>query len=207
MNTIQIAILLLLPMILFYQRSKWNARQYIIWLPVLYLLWYFTYGLLHETLHLSGVLMAGKDIYEIRLIPHFWRGDFGTGYIRYDFSGDIADLFIMMLPYFRDVLFAVTGYVLFRKLKLKTPFVTGLLLVLLVFSPLYDVTNNYVAYLTGYMNDFNAMRVCTNSTFPHAVGISFVVCTLAIAVLTIKHSKGYPYNEKRLETSEGIEKR
>jgi len=108
--------------------------------------------------------------------PHLWS----------NFVGDTADLFIMLGPYLRDILFAIVGYILYRKRVVNTPFLVGLLLVIFVFSSLFDIANNYLAYVLGVRNDFNAMRVCSSPLVPHVAGILGLFVTLLCSYLVIR---------------------
>lgn len=194
-NTIEIALLLLLPLIIFYKRSAWNYKTYIFIIPVLYLIWYLTYGFLHEFSHMVAIWISGKKIFAYQLVPHFWKGDFGGGYIKYDFRGDFIDLFIIILPYVRDIFFLVIGYVILKRKKIKHPLTGGLIMIMLVCSPLYDISNNYLAYILGSMNDFNAIKVSTNLWMANSIGISFMMTALFLACRLLILSKGYPENK------------
>lgn len=85
LNTIELALLIILPLIIFYQRGPWGIFAYL-YIPLIYLIWYLTYALMHEACHLLGAYIFGKEIFDMQLIPHFWEGQFGTGYIEYDFT-------------------------------------------------------------------------------------------------------------------------
>ena len=186
MTVLEIALFLILPLILFYRQNGLDWKRYVMLIVILYVIWYLTYALLHESMHFLAVFLAHKPVSGYQLIPHFWRGDFGTGYINYNFVGDTADLFIMLAPYLRDVLFAIVGYILYRKRIVNTPFMAGLLLVIFVFSSLFDIANNYLAYVLGSRNDFNAMRVCSGSFVPHVAGILGLFVTLLCSYLVIR---------------------
>jgi hypothetical protein len=194
MNAIEIALLLLLPLIVFYKRSAWNYKAYILIIPALYLIWYLTYGFLHEFSHMIAIWISGKEIFSWQMVPHFWKGDFGGGYVKYDFRGDPVDLFIIILPYVRDIVFLVIGYVSLKRKSIQHPFPAGLIMVLLVCSPLYDISNNYLAYILGSLNDFNAIKVSTNCWTADSIGLSFMMAALFLACRLLILSAGYPAN-------------
>jgi hypothetical protein len=191
-NTTEIAIIIMLPMIIFYMRSIWNYKSYIFIIPLLYLIWYVTYGLLHEIAHMSGIWLCGKEIFDYQLIPHFWTGQFGTGYVNYDFQSDSRDFIIIILPYFRDLLFGITGYLILRKRTFTNRITSGLALILLVLSSLYDVTNNYLAYLMGYMNDFNALKLSSGALISNFTGITFMLILFFLTLKILLTCKDYP---------------
>jgi len=191
-STIEIALIIMLPLILFYQRSKWKTKPLLIWIPFIYLLWYLTYGVFHEFMHLIGVWLSGKEIYQLHLFPHFWKGQFGPLYVNYDFQGDSWDFIIILLPYLRDILLAIIGYVIIKRKTLNHPIITGLVLVIFILSSLYDVSDNYIAYLMGYMNDFNALKVSSNIFIAHFIGISIIATTMVVSIKTILLANYYP---------------
>ena len=192
LSVIEIALLIMLPLVLFYQRSSWTFKDYALSIVFIYLIWYVTYALLHELSHMLGALIFDKTIYSYKLIPKFWKGDFGVGYVNYDYKSDAKDFVIILLPYLRDLIFMVIGYVLLNKTRIKKPFLIGLVLVLFVLSPLFDISNNYVAYLLGSMNDFNALKESSNAFVSHLIGISYFAMTAIVSVVILKRHKGYP---------------
>ena len=102
----------------------------------------------------------------------------------------------MLFPYLTDILFAVFGAVLLTKLMPRSrPLTFGLLLTILVTSPLFDVVNNYAAFVLGSKNDFNAMSYTTSLATAHAIGIIGTIVTLGAGGLTLwwalrKHDAG-----------------
>jgi len=186
-NTIEIALFIILPLVLFYQRSSWNYKNYILNILLLYFIWYLTYALLHELCHMLGVWMTGKKILNFQLIPHIWKGDFKTGYINYNFNSDSKDFFIIIMPYARDIIFLLIGIIILKKKIIKNSFVIGLILILLILSPLYDIIDNYSAFLFGALNDFNALKMTTNNFISNFVGISFSLIGIIITLLILSH--------------------
>jgi hypothetical protein len=191
-NTIEIALLILLPLIIFYRRSIWSYKMYVFIIPVLYLIWYLSYGLMHELSHMAGIWMSGKELFDYQLMPHFWKGDYGTGFVNYDFKGNLTDLCITILPYIRDIVLLIIGFVILKKKIPKQSFITGLILLLLVLSSLYDVSNNYLAYLMGSLNDFNAITIAASGLFSNLAGISFIITAFFLTIRIMILSKGYP---------------
>jgi hypothetical protein len=189
---LEIALLIMLPLVLFYQRSIWSYKKYLPSILFIYLIWYLSYGLFHELMHMLGAWIFDKTIYEIKLIPRFWTGDLGSGYVRYDYKGDSIDFIIILLPYARDMILLTLGYLLIIKTKIKKPFMIGLILVIMVLSPLFDIGNNYFAYLLGSMNDFNALGESSSKSISHLIGISFFVTSALITIHILNRYKNYP---------------
>lgn len=184
-STIEIALLIMFPLIIFYQQNKVDRKHYFITIPVLYLIWYLTYMLLHELTHWLGAWICGKQVTEYQLIPYFWKGNFGSGFIKYDFRGDKKDFFIIVLPYIRDIIFLITGYLIFKWRVIKNIFWQGFILVMFLLSPLYDITNNYLAYLFGSLNDFNALKISSNGIISNTIGLLFIILALFITYKTL----------------------
>jgi len=197
LNTVELALFLILPLVLFYQRSGWNFKDYFFKIVVLYLIWYSTYSLFHEFCHLVGIWFTGKEILDYKLIPKFWKVEFGGGYINYDFIGEPKDFLIIIMPYARDLALLIIGIIILRKKVIGNSFVIGLVLIMFIFSPLFDIINNYSVFVFGALNDFNALRVTTNNFFFNLIGVTFSLFAMSVTFWVIKHFKGYPLVEHR----------
>jgi hypothetical protein len=191
-SVLEIALLIMLPLILFYQRSIWTYKKYLPSIMIIYLIWYLTYALFHELMHLLGAWIFDKTVYEMKLIPKFWAGDLYSGFIRYDYKSDPTDFIIILLPYARDVILLGLGYLLIIKADIQKPFMIGLILVIMILSPLFDIGNNYFGYLLGSMNDFNALGESSSKLVSHLIGISFFSISATIAIYILKRYKNYP---------------
>ncbi|MBN2385811.1 MAG: hypothetical protein JXB85_02240 [Anaerolineales bacterium] len=162
-------------------------KEYVFLIPIIYVIWYFSYAFLHEICHLSAAIILGKRVYAYQLIPYFWKGETGVGYVNSEYNQ-----LTVLMPYIKDIVFSVIGAILVMKKITKKPFITGLALTILVFSSLFDITNNYLIYVTQSINDFRAFSNLTNSSSAHFVGILFVAITLISTLLTLKQGKNYP---------------
>ena len=80
-SAIEIALIIILPLIIFYQRRKLKPIIYFRNVVLLYLIWFLTYGLMHELCHMIGVWLVGVKILDYQLMPHFWLGEYKTGYV------------------------------------------------------------------------------------------------------------------------------
>jgi hypothetical protein len=189
-------VLIVLPLILFYQRSTWTYKEYLPSIMIIYLIWYLSYGLFHELMHLLGAWIFDKTVYEIKLFPKFWAGDFGSGYVKYDYQHDSKDFIVILLPYARDILLLALGYLLIVYVEIKKPFMIGLILVIMILSPLFDIGNNYFAYLLGSMNDFNALEESSSKLFSHLIGISSFTISAMISIHILMRCKNYPEHYK-----------
>lgn len=172
-NTIELALLIVLPLIVFYQRLNKSYKAYVLYIAFLYVLWFGTYALLHESCHLVGSWLTGARIKDYQLVPHFWRGDFTTGYVNSDLQNGVQGFVSPIAPYVRDMLFLGIGYLAFKGRRVTNSLLQGVVLVLLVLSPFYDLFNNYAAFLFGRENDFNAIRMSVGAVWTHAIGTLF----------------------------------
>jgi len=182
---LEIASFIVFPLLLFYRSSIWTYKKYVPSIVIIYLIWYFSYAFFHELMHLIGNWVFDKTIYEIKLIPEFWKGEFGTAYIRYDYKSDSKDFIIILLPYARDIILLAIGYLLIIKTKIKNLFTIGLIFAIMILSPLFDIANNYFGYLLGSMNDFNALGESGSKFFSHLIGISFFMISALTAIYTL----------------------
>jgi hypothetical protein len=80
---------------------------------------------------------------------------------------------------------------------MRNSFIIGLVLILFIFSSLFDIINNYSAYVFGALNDFNALKVTTNNIFANLVGITFSLFAALVTLWVVKRYKGYPLEEGR----------
>jgi len=185
-STIEIALFILLPLILVFKRMGVRSGRLIALVALLYLAWFATYALLHELCHLAGIWITGTEVVEYQMMPHFWRGDYKTGYIRSNYESDLKEFMVVIMPYARDVLFALTGWLIVRTACIKRPLVAGLVLVFFFLSPVYDLFNNYVAYAMGFRNDFHAMTPLLGRGWTMILGVIMTLVTAVIAVLVIR---------------------
>lgn len=192
-NTVEIALLVVLPLVLYYQQCRLSVKRYAIYLILLYLIWILTYAFLHEVCHLLGSWMAGASIRNYQLFPAFLKGDFKTAYVDSSFENGIQTLVSTLMPYLRDVVFLVMGYYLFRKRWFTNRFLEGLLLMLLVFSPTYDIVSNYSGFIFASYGDFFTLSMWAGPFVAYAVGLLLTLASLWAIILVVN---GY----KTLET-------
>jgi hypothetical protein len=181
-SVFEIALIIVLPLILFYQRNKISARVYIIHIILLYLIWYLTYALLHELSHMLAVWLLGLKINDYQLIPRFWKGDFGTGYISTSYENSVQEFITDIAPYFKDFILLIIGFIILKRVKISNSFIRGLIAILLILSPVYDIFNNYFAYFLGYQNDFKGMANLAGQTGSHLIGSLLTIFGIIVAV-------------------------
>jgi len=192
-SSIEMAVIIILPLILFFQ--KLNMKGLLISRNVisLYLIWFSTYALIHELSHLFGTWLTNARVIDYQLIPNFWEGDFKTGYINTEYSSSFQEFVVVILPYLKNVILLIVGYILIEKNIIHSSFMVGLIVVMLVLSPLYDVFNNYFAFVLGSLNDFNAIGNFTGKLGSHLIGtlLTFFSILINIFVLIIIRKQYY----------------
>jgi hypothetical protein len=139
--------------------------------------------------------MLNEHVIEVQLFPNFLQGELSGGHITTQYSSMRSEFIIVVFPYLTDIVFAIIGAIVLMKLGQQPhPLIFGLLLTIFITSPLFDVTNNYVAFLVGSKNDFNAIGYTTSVATTHVIGIVATIVTLGASSLTLwtvlsKHSK------------------
>ncbi len=185
-STIEITLLILLPLILFYQRNKLGFKKYSLYIVLLYLLWISTYAFLHETCHLFGSWITGTIINDYQLIPAFLEGDFQTAYVNSQFENNTQAFVSGIMPYLRDIVCLIIGFLILRKNYLKNKLLTGLILVLLILSPLYDIVNNYSGFIFESYGDFYMLSLRFGNYVVHTIGITFVLISILFTIQIFK---------------------
>ena len=150
LTTIQLAILILLPLLLYYRRVDLRIPQIVLFIAIVYVIWYATYSALHELRHLLPLVVMNERIIDIQLFPHFLQGELSGGHITTQYSSVRNEFVGVVFPYLTDILLAILGAVVLTKLVPRPgPLIFGLMLTVFVTSPLFDVVNNYVAFVIG----------------------------------------------------------
>ncbi len=184
----EIALLIILPLTIFFQRSGWQPKSYIPAILLLYVIWYLSYAFLHEASHLLGVWVTGTKVEGYQLIPHFWKGDFSTGYIRSVYDSKSDEFIVVIFAYLRDLVFLTAGYFILKRMNTTRTLLTGLILVVFILSPVYDIIDNYLAFLVGAKNDFNALIVISNKFTVHTIGILMLSYSVFISLAVVKQA-------------------
>lgn len=159
LNTLEILLVIVLPLLVLYLRGGWPLRSVIPCLVSLPLLWYLTYAPLHELSHVAGAYAAGGTVTGGRLMPRFWLAEFGRAWLhveglRYDWQR----LVMTSAPYVVDLASLLLGLVVLRRRASHRPFVTGLVFLLLCLRPAFDLVCETVAFLLRAQGDVYHVR-------------------------------------------------
>jgi hypothetical protein len=191
LSAIEIALLIILPLIKFYQQSKLTRKQYIINIALLYLIWYFSYAGLHELCHIFGSWITGTKILDYQLIPPFWKGDFKTAYVNPLFENNNQAVVSVIMPYLRDIVFLIIGFWLLIRKRINNHFLKGLILILFILSSLFDIINNYSGFVFVSFGDFKELSIRVGVLYANVIGLAF---TLIATVITLRIFVLYKYH-------------
>lgn len=199
MASLEIGGFILLPLVLLYLRSNWPRKLWlwIIYTVVLSLLWFSTYGALHELSHLAGVLLMRDKIVERHLIPHFWEGEFTVGWVRSQTlrTSTWRDVLPGYGPYIRDILFLSIGLITLKAKRIRNPFLVGLVFVLFCLSSLFDIVDNYFnGYILRRMpgNDFMGSAMRIGATWTNIIGVVSAGFAFYVVWQVMVFYKGFP---------------
>jgi hypothetical protein len=176
--TIEIFGLVFSPMIIFYLRNNWSPVKWIINIVLISIIVIFTYGFIHESSHLIGVYLIGSKPIETHLIPHFWKGEFTTGWIRSETVNDWTGVLPSLFPYIKDIIFLFIGLLIFQKRKINNSFFAGFTYAFLCLAPLFDIVNNYlIKLILGKVegNDFYGVTLGWGDTWANIIGMTFSI--------------------------------
>ncbi len=172
-----IAILIILPVILLGQSFRASTSRIIITTAVIYALWYLSYALLHELSHMLGFGLAGVDITGCKLIPSFWRGEFGNAYVIIVDTSPCKRFIGQVAPYARDLVFAVAGYIMIKNLSPSRKFLSLLVFTLLISSSVFDVATNFWGFIGESKGDFYKMSDYIGVPSAYLLGAGLLLVT------------------------------
>ena len=197
MNTfyrlIEILVIIVLPLLLFYLRSKWPQKEIVINAIVLPLLWYLFYAPIHELSHMVGCVVVGSDINDYRLFAHFWEGSFGFAYVNVKggLGVNINSLVILISPYALDFFSILAGYYVLSRFKTKNSFLTGLIFMFLCLRPTYDLIDNYLGIIYNH-SDFVLVIKIIGGFITYCLGIITVGLGIFVIIKILDKYKDYP---------------
>lgn len=173
--TLAIAIIIILPIILLEQSSHASRSRIIITTIVIGILWFLSYALLHELSHVLGFYLTGVEVTDHKLIPYFWQGDFSNAYVIVAESTPGKRFIGQVTPYVRDLVFAIMGYILIKRLSFSSNFLLLLVFTLLVSSSLYDVATNFWGFVGESRGDFYRMKEYIGVPAVYLMGVSMLL--------------------------------
>ena len=140
-----------------------------------------------------GSWIMGTKISNFQLIPPYWKGDFRTAYVNSLFENKTQALVSVIMPYLRDIVFSIIGFWLLKRKRINNNFLIGLILILFILSPLFDIINNYSGFVFESSGDFNELTKSVGVVYANLIGLLF---TLIAIFITVRIFVIYTYNNK-----------
>jgi hypothetical protein len=180
--TIEIMLIVNVPLLYLYLKRTWPLRTIIVCLLSIPVLWYLTYALLHELGHIAGTYVAGGRVIDYKLVPRFWAGEFGTAWITPDgLTHTWQQLLSTSFPYILNVVSMLVGIFVLQRRFLHHPFVIGLLFMLFCLRPAFDFVSELTGFLSGFKGDVAAIQSIIGSTLTW----SFISLSLGLSFFSI----------------------
>lgn len=152
--TLEILVVIVAPLLILYLTGRWPMRIAIPCLLVIPVLWYLTYSPIHELSHVLGTYLVGGSVTEIKLIPSFWKGEFGGAWITpQGLRAPWQQLVTTSSPYVLDGLSVAVGFFALHRRHLIRPFALGVAFMLLCLRPAFDVVCETVGFALGWRGD------------------------------------------------------
>ncbi|NBC64524.1 MAG: hypothetical protein GVY07_02520 [Bacteroidetes bacterium] len=194
-GTLGITLIIMLPLIRFYQRSNWTKTQNLIGIIGLTILWFLIATPLHELSHMFGAKISGVKIIDYQLLPRYWTGDFRTAYIKTDNETGIQEFVIRTAPYLRDLIIAIIGFFVLKSKRITNSFIAGLIFVFFLLNSVFDIVVNFLGYAIDKDGDLNGLSKLIGHFWTYFIAISIIGLTLVLAYRIFKIYKGFPINK------------
>ena len=139
--------------------------------------------------------MIGSKPIETHLIPHFWKGEFTTGWVRSDPVNGWTGVLPGLFPYIKDIVFLIIGLSIFQKSKINNSFLAGLTYAILCLAPLFDIVNNYfIKFIIGRLegNDFYGVTLGWGDTLANIIGMTFSIFAIFTCIWIPIIYKNFP---------------
>ncbi len=195
-GTLGITLIILLPLIRFYQRSNYTKKQNLITIFGLAVLWFFIATPLHELCHFLGAKIVGQEVFECRFLPEYWKGDFRNAFVQTYYNNVFNEFVIRTAPYFRDLIMAIIGFFILIKKPLRHSFLVGFIFLFFMLNSVYDIMVNFLGYSIDNDGDLNGLSKLIGETWTYVLGIGIIVITSLLTYRIFKVYKGFPVEEK-----------
>lgn len=191
-GTLGISLIIILPLIRFYQRSSWTKTQTLIGIIGLTALWFLIATPLHELSHMIGAKISGVKITDYQLLPRYWTGDFRTAYIKTHNETLIQEFIIRTAPYFRDLIIAIIGFIVLKSKKVTNSFIVGFIFVFFLLNSIFDIVTNFLGYAIDNDGDLNGLSLLIGHFWTYFLGIFIIGLTSVLTYKIFKIYKGFP---------------
>lgn len=172
-------ICVILPLIVFMKREARSRSYTALSIITLYAVWYLTMTTIHESSHYLGSLLSGVQITEVRLIPHFWKGEF-VAYVNTPPMSWGQAAISVPAPYVLDLLSLLIGALLLRAMNKKEGFIPALLLTLFCLRPLFDIVSNLAGYAVWNQGDLKYLAYLFGGATIYGLGLLFSAIAIGV---------------------------
>ena len=194
-GTLGITLIIILPLIRFYQRNNWTKTQNLIGIIGLTILWFLIATPLHELSHMIGAKILGVKITDYQLLPKYWNGDFRNAFIVSDYDTRFEEFIIRTAPYFRDLIIVIIGFVLLKNKRITHSFIVGFIFVFFILNSVYDIIQNFLGYSIAKDGDLNGLSKLIGHSWTYFIGFFIIGVTSILAYQIFKIYKEFPTNE------------
>lgn len=191
-GTLAVTLIIILPLIRFYQRSSWTKTQSLIGIFGVIILWFLIATPLHELSHMIGTKIVGAKITEYQLLPEYWKGDFKNAYIKPDFETKFQEFVIRTSPYFRDLIIAIIGYIILIKKKIRNSFIVGLIFSFFLLNSVFDIVTNFLGYSIAKDGDLNGLSKLIGHFWTYFLSVGIMIVTIFLTYRIFMIYKGFP---------------
>jgi hypothetical protein len=171
-------LLIVLPLGIFLARSRRKVNVALYWV-VLYPVWYLSSTLLHEGSHYAVNVLSGVQVTAVRLIPHFWEGDWSDAYVNTGLENPFQAALGATAPYWLGVISVAGGLLLLRRIQGRPLLLAALALTVFCLRPLADLVNNYIAVLAFQFGDFAVAARAMGAAPMHVLALGLLTLTFA----------------------------
>lgn len=180
--TIEILLIVILPLLVINLKGNWALRKVIPALLIIPVIWYFSYAPIHELSHAAGTYLVGGKVIDYRLIPRFWEGEFGGAWATPSgFTQSWQQLTSTAFPYILDIICLVVAILVFRRSYSRNPLLIGLAFMLLSLRPAFDLVGETIGFISGWRGDlYNIQQIVGSFTL-----WSFILISIGLSVFSI----------------------
>ena len=189
----EVLLAVVLPLLVLYLRSAWPPHITIPCLVSVPLLWYLTYAPLHELSHVAATYLMGGTVTSMKLIPSFWRGEFGRAWITTaGITEQWQQLLMTAFPYILDLISITVGLAILRRTAFGKPYVVGILFMLLCLRPAFDLICETIAFVLDERGDLYYIALAVGSgTIWLLLLLSVTFSAFAMAAVLSRY-RGFP---------------
>lgn len=192
LTVFEVLLVIVAPLLALYLRGGWPVRSVTAGVLVIAPVWYLTYAPIHELSHALGAVVAGGQVTEIKLIPSFWEGTFAVAWVHTTgLDQPWQQLAMTGGPYLLDAAAVLAGWLVMTRHPSRRALFMGLLFMLLVLRPAFDLVCETVGFATGYRGDLWHLQLNLGTPVLWSLlGASIVLCEVVVAVVLRQNGDG-----------------